>query len=100
MFYWFIYIFSSFLVSYIVSKFFSIKIQTFIFFLVLALLITPENMGIGSQKPSPVVSSFLFDLIFERNVSVLTLRPLVISLPLAFIMSMFVLRFKKRFSQS
>ena len=100
MFYWFIYIFSSFLVSYIVSKFFSIKIQTFIFFLVLALLITPENMGIGSQKPSPVVSSFLLDLIFERTVSVLTLRPLVISLPLAFIISMIVLRFKKRFSQS
>jgi len=100
MFYWFIYIFSSFLVSYIVAKFFSKKIQTFIFFLVLALLLTPENMGIGSQKPSPVVSSFFFDLIFEQNISVLTLRPLVISLPLAFTLSLFVLKFKKRFSQN
>jgi hypothetical protein len=100
MFYWFIYILSSFLVSYIFSKFFSVKIQSFIFFLVLALLITPENLGIGSQKPSPAVSSFFFDLIFEQSISGLTLRPLVISLPLAFTLSLFVLKFKKRFSQN
>ena len=100
MFYWFIYILSSFLFGYIISRAFPKKIKTFILFLVIAVLITPESMGIGSQNPSPVVFSFIFDLIFEQNISVLTLRPLVLTLPLAFVMSMLFSRFKKRFSQS
>lgn len=100
MLFWFIYIFSSLLISYIVSTFFSSKIKTIILFLALALLLTPENMGIGSQKPSPVIFSFILDLIFEQSLSVQTLRPLVISLPLAFALSMLITEFKKRFSQN
>ena len=99
MLFWFIYIFSSLLISYIVSTFFSSKIRTIILFLALALLLTPENMGIGSE-PSPVIFSFIFDLIFEQSVSVQTLRPLVFSFPLAFTLSLLFWRFKKRFSQN
>ena len=100
MLFWFIYIFSSLLISYIVSTFFPSKIKTIILFLALALLLTPENMGIGSQKPSPIVFSFIFELIFEQSISIQTLRPLVFSLPLAFTLSLVVLKFKKRFSQT
>ena len=99
MLFWFIYIFSSLLISYLASTFFSSKTKTFILFLVLALMLTPENMGIGSQEASPVVFSFIFELFFEQSMALRTLRPLVFSLPVAFILSAIVLRFKKRFSQ-
>ena len=98
--FWFVYIFSSLLISYILSTFFPIKIKPFILYSVLALMLTPENLGIGSQKPSPVIFSFMLDLIFEQSVSLQTLRPLVFSLPLAFTLSLLFVRFKKRFSQN
>ena len=63
-------------------------------------MLTPENLGIGSQKPSPVIFSFMFDLIFEQSLSFQTLRPLVFSLPLAFTLSLLFVKFKKRFSQN
>jgi len=63
-------------------------------------MLTPENLGIGSRKPSPVIFSFIFDLIFEQSVSVQTLRPLVFSFPLAFTLSLLFWTFKKRFSQN
>ena len=62
-------------------------------------MLTPENMGIGSQVASPVVFSFIFELFFEQSIGLRTLRPLVFSLPIAFILSLIVLRFKKRLSQ-
>ena len=99
MFFWFIYIFSSLLISYILSTFFPIKIKPIILYSVLALLLTPENMGIGSE-PSPVIFSFIFDLIFEQSLSFQTLRPLVITLPLAFALSMLLTGFKRRFFQN
>ena len=100
MFFWFIYIFSSLLISYIICTFFPKKIKPIILFSVLALMLTPENLGIGYQKPSPAISSFIFDLIFEQSVSVQTLRPLVFSFPLAFTLSLLFWSFKKRFSQN
>ena len=62
-------------------------------------MLTTENMGIGSQEASPVVFSFIFELFFEQSIGLRTLRPLVFSLPIAFILSLIVLRFKKRLSQ-
>jgi len=95
--FWFIYILSSLLVSYILSTFFSKKIKPIILILVLALLLTPENLGIGSRKVSPVIFSFIFDLMFEQSVSVQTLRPLVFSFPLALSLSLLFVGVKKRF---
>ena len=100
MFFWVIYLFSSVLISYILSAFFPKKVKPFILFSVLALMLTPESLGIGSRKPSPVVFSFIFDLIFEQSVSMRILRPLVFSLPLALALSLIFLRFKKRFFQN
>jgi len=100
MFIWFIYLISCLSISFIISTVFHKKIRIIIFFLVLVLLLTPENMGIGFQEPSPVVFSFIFDSIFEQNISIRTLRPLVFSLPLALTLGMIFLRFRKRFFQS
>ena len=94
------YIFSSLLISYILSTFFPKEIKPFILFSFLALMLTPENFGIGSRNLSPVIFSFTFDLIFEQSLSAKTLRPLVFSLPLAFTLSLLFLSFKKRFSRN
>ena len=56
-------------------------------------------MGIET-KPYPALFFFIFELILEQNVSLRTLRPLVFTLPLVFILSILVNRFKKRFFQS
>lgn len=81
------------------SVFFFKKFRTVFFFIFLALLLTPENMGIET-KPYPALFFFIFELILEQNVSLRTLRPLVFTLPLVFILSILVNRFKKRFFQS
>ena len=62
-------------------------------------MLTPENMGISSQKSSPVIFSFIFELLFKQSIDLQTLRPLVITLPIAFVLSLLVLGFKKRFYQ-
>ena len=95
MFFWLIYILSSLFISYFLSAFFSKKFRIVILFLTLALLLTPENMGIGPQKENPVIFSFIFDLIFEQKISFRTLRPLVFSLPLSLTLSILLLRLKK-----
>ena len=81
------------------SVFFFKKFRTVFFFIFLALLLTPENMGIET-KPYPALFFFIFELILEQNVSLRTLRPLVFTLPLAFILAISFLSFKRRFSQS
>jgi len=100
MFFWFIYTLSSFLVSFILSTFFPTKFRFVIFCLSLALLITPENLGISSEIPSPTIFAFAFNLLLEQNVSFRTLRPLVFSLPLALAISLLFKIAKKRFSQN
>lgn len=98
MLFWFVYSLSGFYISYVLSTFFPVKIRVSILFLLLALMITPENMGIDSLKLNPVVFSFLFDLIFEQNVSWRLLRPLALSIPLFLLVAFFFEFFKKRFS--
>ena len=96
--FWIIYIISSFLMSYLISTFFSKKNGVIIFYLLLAIFITPQNLGIGAEKTAPAFFSFIFDLIFEQNASIRVLRSLVFSLPLAFILTLLFLRIKKRLS--
>ena len=100
MIFWLLYIFSSLLISYTFSALFPKKIKSIVLLSVLALMLTPENLGIGSQNPSPVIFSFIFDLIFEQSLSAQTLRPLVFSLPLAFTLSLLFMSFKKRIFQN
>ena len=96
MFFWFIYIFSSLFISYILSTFFPTKFRTVVIFVALALLLTPENMGIGSHKLSPVTFSFIYELIFEQSISIRTLRPLVFSLPFSLGFSLVLLIIKRK----
>ena len=97
--FWIIYILSCLLMSYVLSTFFSKKSKVIIFCLTLTILVTPENLGIGSEKPSPAIFSFTFDLLFQQKLSLGTLRPLVFSVPFAISVAFLIYRFKKRFFQ-
>ena len=65
----------------------------------LTFFLTPENLGIGSEKLSPAFFSFTFDLILQQELSLGTLRPLVFSIPLAISAAFLIYSFKKRFFQ-
>tara|TARA_B100001750_G_scaffold227519_1_gene221224 strand:+ start:149 stop:412 length:264 start_codon:yes stop_codon:yes gene_type:complete len=85
--------------SYVLTTFFSKKAKVFIFCLVLTVFVTPENLGIGSEKPAPAIFSFTFDLFFQQKLSLSTLRPLVFILPFSISVAFLIYRFKKRFFQ-
>ena len=97
--FWIIYILSCLLMSYVLSTFFSKKGKVIIFCLTLIAFVTPENLGIGSEKPSPAIFSFTFDLFFQQKLSLGTLRPLVFTVPLGIALAFLVYRFRKRFFQ-
>ena len=100
MIFWLIFILCSFIVSYYVSSFSPVRFRLIVLILVLVSLLTPEDLGIGSETPGPVMFTFLYDLIFEQRFNESTLRPLVFTLPLAFLLSSLLVRIKKRFFQS
>jgi len=100
MFLWFIYLFSCLCISYLITNSFSKKTKTVTFFLLLGILLTPENMGMGGQNPSPAFLSFVFNSIFEQNISLRILRPLTFGLPLSIMLALIFLKIKKRFSQN
>ena len=85
--------------SYVFSTFFSKKSKVIIFCLALIIFVTPENLGISSEKPSPAIFSFTFDLLFEQKISLNTLRPLVLSVPIGTSVAFLIYRLKKRFFQ-
>ena len=97
--FWIIYTLSCLVMSYIFSTFFSEKVKVIVFCLVLTVFVTPENLGIGYEKPSPTIFTFTFDLLFQQRLSLSTLRPLVFSTPLGVSVAFLIFRFKKRFVQ-
>ena len=97
--FWIIYTLSCFLMSHVLSTFFTKKSKVIIFCLALTFLLTPENLGLGSEKPSPAFFSFTFDLLFQQKLSLATLRPLVFSVPFGISVAFLIYRFKKRFFQ-
>ena len=98
MFFWLLFIISSFLVSYIFITFLPNKFRVIIFCLLVTILITPEKLGIGPEELSPAIFTFFFSLTFEGNLSFKTLRPLVFSLPIALGLSILIVLIKRKFS--
>ncbi len=94
--FWFIYLASSLLVSLIIARvskdyFFELSFILMIFFL------TPAQIEITALEYSPSVFAFIFNVVFEQDFSTRVLRPLLISIPLGFLVLIFYLLFKKRF---
>lgn len=95
--FWIIYSLNALLISFLISKYFSYKNQWSVFFLILVLLLTPANLDGGLGKLAPSLAVFFYDVIFLQMLSFKSLRPLVLSLPLAFMLLILIRFIKKRF---
>ena len=100
MFYWIIFLISSILISYLVCSFFSQKAKLIAFIVTLTILVTPATIEQGGNTLAPSLFIFLFDLLLEQNFYTRSLRPFVISLPASFLLSFFVILFKRKFFQA
>ena len=96
--FWIIYLLSVLLISLYLSRYSSKNLRLYVFILVLVTLITPTRINVGEAHLAPALSVFIFDLVFEQNLSILSLRPLVLSFPLGLILAFLITKTKKRFS--
>tara|TARA_B100001750_G_scaffold204420_1_gene180791 strand:+ start:481 stop:777 length:297 start_codon:yes stop_codon:yes gene_type:complete len=85
MLFWIIYLVSSLVIAFYSSSFFLERIKPYSFIIILILLLTPAYIDSSSDKLAPALAIFFYDLIFQNFLSLRSLRPLVISLPLALI---------------
>jgi len=92
---WAIYSFSILFISLYLSQISSKKIRSYLFILILLLLITPSRIDSGVETLAPALFIFLFDILFEKNFSAFSLRPLSISLPLG-LLFVFLIKIAKR----
>jgi len=95
--FWIIYIFFSFIISYLLSRLLFNKIKVEIFLIIFVFLVTPSLIEISSNRLAPAITVFLFDLILENNFSTRSLKPLFISLPIASIFAVVILFFRRKF---
>jgi len=58
---------------------------------------TPSTIELGSDRFGPSFFIFFYDLVLEQNLSFRSLRPLVISIPLALLFLIVLTTVKKRF---
>jgi len=72
-----------------------LKVEILLIFFVF--LVTPSLIEISSNSLAPAISVFLFDLILENNFSTRSLKPLLISLPIAFIFTLVLSFFRRKF---
>ena len=94
---WVIYSLSTFLIAFLISKFFARKLEIPIVFIVLIVFMTPANIEVGSNQLAPCLTIFFYDLVFQQVLSFRSLRPLVISLPLGFLSIFVFSTIKRRF---
>ena len=97
MIYWLIYIFASLLLSYLLSNIFRGFLRVFVFFVSLTLLVTPATIEVEAVSLAPALAVFFLDLILEQNFSTRSLRPLLLSLPVVFLILGIFSFIRKRF---
>jgi len=97
MIYWLIYIFASLLLSYLLSNIFRGFLKAFVFFVSLTLLVTPAAIEVEALSLAPALAVFFLDLILEQNFSTRSLRPLLLSLPVVFLILGIFSFIRKRF---
>ena len=95
---WFFYILSILILTYLATYYLRSN-RWYIFSFLTVLLITPTRGGVSSSYLSPSIATFLYDIILERSLSTITLRPLVISSAAFLIISLAYFYIKRRFFQ-
>jgi len=94
--FWLIYTITSFLLSHLIAKTIK-KNYVEIFVITLVFLITPVQVEIPEMDYAPALFTFIFNILFENNISSRLLKPLLISLPFSLMILMIYLFFKRRF---
>ena len=86
------------LVSLLLSLFLASLSRRFyfpVFILSFVCLITPAQIEAGSSTLSPSLFTFIYDLVFQQEISVRVLRPLIITMP-ASVCALLALNFLRR----
>jgi len=97
MFYWVIYLLSSFIICFVLSRFIrNKKIRLIIFILSFTVLATPALINTNSSELAPAIAIFFFDLIFENIFSTRSLRVLSISVPSTLLLLLLVVLFRRK----
>ena len=87
MFLWFIYLLVSFYISYVVVGYLPSKLKILFFVIVFILLTTPSTIEVGSTRLAPSLFVFIYDIFLERNFSLRSLRPILLSVPSSLILA-------------
>lgn len=92
--FWFLYLIFTLLASHIIAAGYR-QLYSSIFIFILVLFITPSHIELSGNNFAPSIFTFFFNILLERDISLRVLRPLVITLPLAFLLK-FILSFTKK----
>lgn len=98
--FWAIYLISSCLICYLFSNFLPRKRRILIFFITLTIMVTPATIEQNSNELAPSIFIFFYDLFLEQSFSARSLRPIALTLPIAFLLSIIFIKIKKVFSQT
>ena len=60
-------------------------------------LVTPAQIELGSPDLAPSIFIFSYDVVFEREISLRSLRPLALTLPSSFVVWIIYIFFKRKF---
>jgi len=97
MFLWFIYLIVSFYIAYVVTNYLPSKLKILFFVIAFIVLTTPSTIEVGSTRMAPSIFVFIYDIFLERNFSLRSLRPILLSVPSSLILLSIFLVFKKKF---
>lgn len=97
MIFWSIYIFSSFIISFFVSKSLPSKVRIGSLVIVFILLVTPATIESQENTLAPALFIFFYDVLFEKFISFRSLRPLLLTIPLSGIILLTFIFIKRKF---
>ena len=95
--FWFIYISSTFILSYLIGLFFEGNTKKLVIFSTLVILLTPAQIEVDANNYAPAVFTFLFNSLLDQNYSLRVLRPIFLSFPISLLFLGLVVFFKNRF---
>ena len=94
--FWIIYISASIFVSLLLAKM-SIKYNREFFIVLIAVFLTPAQIIVSEMEYAPALFVYVFNILFQQELSTRVLRPLLLSIPLILISFSLYSSIKKRF---
>ncbi len=94
--YWIIYSIFNLILSWMLSGFFK-KNRYYIFIFLVIFFTTPAQISTQESNLAPSLFTFIFNSLFEKDFSFITLRPLMLSMPSSLFLLFLFSRFRRRF---